>query len=72
MCDIIIVEGVPRVEISLGPHHFLNKTPTLNQRISMAGYAVTEKGAERNVTYLCVFGDLQINPGCFCNTSSPL
>lgn len=43
----------------IGPHHFLNKTPTLNQRISMAGYAVTEKGAERNVTYLCVFGDLQ-------------
>jgi hypothetical protein len=31
-----------RVEISHGPHHFLNKTPTLHQRIFEADYAVTE------------------------------
>jgi len=42
MCDIIIQPGAPRVEISHGPHHFLNKTPTLHQRISRADYAVTE------------------------------
>ena len=42
MCDIIIQTGTPRVKISHGLPHFLNKTPTLNQRISKAGYAVTE------------------------------
>ena len=42
MCDIVIQTGAPRVEISPGPHHFLDKTPTLHQLIFKVDYAATE------------------------------
>ncbi len=42
MCDIIIHTGAPKVEISHGLPHFLNKAPSLRPRISKAGYAITE------------------------------
>ena len=41
-CVISLFGRTPCIEISHGLPHFLNKAPSLHQRISKAGYAVTE------------------------------